>query len=364
MDLILSFLKKEGTKKILIFFALALLIYSVRTVLDFFLITFLFVYGIYAIEKYIIRKTSKFFKINQKALTIILYAVFYICFVLILYNYIPIIVKQTIDIINQILNFKDNLKDSNDVIQNYFFDLIKKVDLKLYFKNNSTLFLKIATNAGKLSLNVLLASILSMFFMIQRDKIKEFTRKFEDSTLAPVYGYIKYFAKNFINSFGKVLQAQIMIAFVNSVLSVIALGFFGFPQLLGLGVMIFFFSLIPVAGTIFSFIPLSIMAFNIGGPRKVIEVLIMIILIHAIESYFLNPKFMSDKTELPIFIVFLILIVSEHYLGVWGLLIGIPLFIFILDLLGVKYTHNKVPKKKLSLTAPTDQTEKDSKIIK
>ena len=37
--------------------------------------------------------------------------------------------------------------------------------------------------------------------------------------------------------------------------------------------------------------------------------------------------------KLPIFFTFLILIVSEHLMGVWGLLLGIPLFIFVLDVI-------------------------------
>ncbi|MRS07794.1 AI-2E family transporter, partial [Bacillus anthracis] len=50
---------------------------------------------------------------------------------------------------------------------------------------------------------------------------------------------------------------------------------------------------------------------------------------------FLNPKFMSAKTNLPIFYTFMILIFSEHFLGIWGLIIGIPIFIFLLDVLDV-----------------------------
>ncbi|MBR3381244.1 MAG: AI-2E family transporter, partial [Bacillus sp. (in: Bacteria)] len=55
----------------------------------------------------------------------------------------------------------------------------------------------------------------------------------------------------------------------------------------------------------------------------------------AIEAYFLNPKLMSAKTELPIFFTFIVLIFSEHYIGIWGLIIGIPIFVFILDILEV-----------------------------
>ena len=44
---------------------------------------------------------------------------------------------------------------------------------------------------------------------------------------------------------------------------------------------------------------------------------------------------MSAKTNLPVFYTFMILIFSEHFLGIWGLIIGIPIFIFLLDVLDV-----------------------------
>ncbi|WP_277407184.1 AI-2E family transporter [Lacrimispora xylanisolvens] len=139
-----------------------------------------------------------------------------------------------------------------------------------------------------------------------------------------------------MNSFGKVIELQIVIAFINSFLSVVALTIMGFPQTLGLGAMIFILGLVPVAGVIISLIPLSIIAFNIGGAFKIIEVIIMIFVLHSLETYVLNPKLMSAKTKLPVFLVFLILLVSEHYIGVWGLLLGIPMFMFLLDILDIR----------------------------
>ena len=73
----------------------------------------------------------------------------------------------------------------------------------------------------------------------------------------------------------------------------------------------------------------------------IIYVLIMILAIHAVESYFLNPKLMSVKTYLTVFFTFLILIVSEHLMGIWGRIIGIPIFIFILVLLDFKILSKK-----------------------
>ena len=100
--------------------------------------------------------------------------------------------------------------------------------------------------------------------------------------------------------------------------------------------MIFILGLIPIAGVFISMLPLCLIAFKIGGIIKVIYILTMVVALHFIEGYVLNPKLMSMKTKLPIFFTFVILIVSEHFLGIWGLLFGIPLFLFILDILEVK----------------------------
>ena len=64
-------------------------------------------------------------------------------------------------------------------------------------------------------------------------------------------------------------------------------------------------------------------------------------MVHAIESYVLNPKLMSSRTELPIFYTFVVLFVSEHLFGTWGWIVGIPIFTFMLDVLGVKPVHTK-----------------------
>ncbi len=142
------------------------------------------------------------------------------------------------------------------------------------------------------------------------------------------------------------MKVQIIIASVNCVLSVIAFKLIGLTDIVGMGLMIFFLGLIPVAGVIVSLIPLSVIAFNVGGIVKVIEVLILVAVLHAVEAYVLNPKLMANKTQLPVCFVFSILLVGEHYMGVWGLLIGLPIFIFMMDALGVKYEEGMRKNKK------------------
>lgn len=92
-----------------------------------------------------------------------------------------------------------------------------------------------------------------------------------------------------------------------------------------------------------SLIPLLIIGYNIGGLTTVTYVLGIIAVLHFIEGYFLNPKLMSTKMNLPMFYTFIVLLFSEHYIGVWGLLLGIPIFVFMLDILEI--THEESSEK-------------------
>ena len=80
------------------------------------------------------------------------------------------------------------------------------------------------------------------------------------------------------------------------------------PQLLAVAIMIFILSLVPVAGVIISTVPLSILGYAVGGIKDVVTILILLLIVHTIETYVLNPKLMSSKTELPIFYTFVVLL--------------------------------------------------------
>jgi predicted PurR-regulated permease PerM len=309
--------------------------YLMGDMLNLFLLTFMFTYLMYSIQGGIMNSLGKVVRLNYVLVTVILYVIFASLIAIFIYKYIPIVTRQIINIIDQISEFDFTTLAANEDIKKYLIPLYEQVDIKGVTKNGVGYIIGLATNIGKWSVNIFIALILSMFFMLEKHKIKEFMAGFKNSRIGESYKYLQYFGNNFLNSFGKVMQAQILIALTNSMLSVVGLGILGFKQLLGLGVMIFFFSLVPVAGTIASLVPLSIIAFNLGGIVKIIYVLLMIAALHALESYVLNPKLMASKTELPVFVIFLLLIISEHLMGVWGLLLGIPLFMFILDLLNI-----------------------------
>ncbi|KZL94009.1 AI-2E family transporter [Clostridium magnum] len=320
-------INKQILKNAAEYILLGLIIYLMRDLFNLVLFTFLFSYIIYNLQKFIVNKTH----IHKAIITIFLYFIIIGLIGFFIYKYIPEIIKETQIIFKEIS--KITLPDRWAIYVN---SLTEQIDIAKSYDKFMNTILSIGKNVVQGSLNVFISLMLSMFFVLDKEKIVRFVHKFKTSKISCVYNHFEYFGTNFLNSFGKVIQAQFLIALVNSLLSVIFLWIMNFPQLMGLGFMIFILSFIPVAGTVVSLIPLSLIAFNIGGLIKVVSVIIMIALIHCLESYILNPKLMSDKTSLPIFFIFIILIVGKHFMGVWGLLLGIPLFIFILDILNVK----------------------------
>ncbi|ENQ3080841.1 AI-2E family transporter [Bacillus sp. WLY-B-L8] len=325
--------QSKGFQRLVVLGLLVLILYGLKSMFNLILITFILTYLMDRFQKFISRKLEHFLPINRKMIIAFLYVALISGIVTTLYKYVPVLLVQITQLVYQFNIFVRNPPD-NEVIR-YLVSAIDHVELSKYVNQGVDIIYNSLANVWKVSLQILLSLILSLFFLLEKSRIVMFTAKFKESKLAVFYNEIEYFGRKFARSFGKVIEAQFLIAIVNCVLSTIALWILGFPQLLGLALMIFLLGLIPVAGVIISLFPLCIIAYNTGGMVYILYVLIIVAVIHAIESYFLNPKFMSEKTNLPIFYTFMILIFSEHFLGVWGLIIGIPIFMFLLDVLEV-----------------------------
>ncbi|YAR64305.1 AI-2E family transporter [Bacillus cytotoxicus] len=332
--------QSKGFQRLLILLLLALILYGLKSMFNLILITFILTYLMDRFQKFISRKLDHFMLINRKIIIAFLYIMFVGGITITLFKYLPVLTVQISQLIYQFNVFLKNPPD-NDMIKASI-HAINHMELSKYIGQGVDIIYKSIANVGKFGLQFLLSLILSLFFLLEKARIVAFTEKFKESKLAIFYNEIEYFGKKFARSFGKVIEAQFLIAIVNCVLSVIALWILGFPQLLGLSLMIFLLGLIPVAGVIISLFPLCMIAYNIGSITYVIYILIIVAVIHALESYVLNPKFMSQKTNLPIFYTFMVLIFSEHFLGVWGLIIGIPVFMFLLDVLDV--TSDEIEK--------------------
>jgi Predicted permease len=339
METFIGFIKKPFIKRIFVLVIIGLILYSVRSLITLLLLTFIFIYLINTAQKLLYKLLNRFIKMERKAIIIALYLIISSLLFLFIYSYVPAIIEQITDIIKSVTNFianYDTIAKSDNTVLNFIYEYFKKLDLQSYIQNSGTFLIGVISSIGNVSINIVMALILSLFYLLEKERIHRFFRGFTSSKISWIYEELVFFGEKFGNSFGKVIQTQIVIALVNSILSIVILMFLGFPNIVGLFIMIFVLGMIPVAGVFISLIPLTIIAYSIGGIRYIIYVILLVVVLHALEGYVLNPKLMSHNTKLPIFVTFLILIISEHLMGIWGLIVGIPITMFLLEILDVK----------------------------
>jgi predicted PurR-regulated permease PerM len=347
MEIVIAFIKKPFVRRIIILIIIGLLLYLVKSQITLLLLTYIMIFIVDSAQRNIYSLISKFIRINRKAIILSLYILVLGFLFLVFYMYVPKLIQQMIDIIQSITYFVSNYKsviNPDSVLENYIYSFFVNLNIQDYVKSNGAVIINVISNVGGLGLKIIMAVFLSLFYLMEKEKIQVFFNGFEKSKIFWIYDELKYFGAKFSNSFGKVMQTQLLISLINAVISTVMLSILGFPDIVGLFAMIFILGIVPIAGVFISMIPLLIIANSIGGINYVIYVIILIAVLHILESYILNPKLMANKTKLPVFITFLILIISEHFMGIWGLIIGIPITMFFLDMLEVNIGKDTEPE--------------------
>jgi predicted PurR-regulated permease PerM len=239
----------------------------------------------------------------------------------------------------------DGLKEY-PFIERYVTNFIDKMNwddlLSANWKNWLSSGFEFAKSFGDSIVRVLLAIFMSLIFSLTRFKLNAFGHQFLDSAFPKFFRNVYFLGAKFVEKLGQIIETQIKIDLINTVLMVIGFNLIGMPSPMVLGVIVMILGLVPVAGVLISMVPLSIMAFSDGGFWLFVYMVILVVIVHLFESYFLHPRMMASRTELPIFVTFLTLIVMEQILGPWGLIVGVPIVAFFLDITGVETGHSKV----------------------
>jgi predicted PurR-regulated permease PerM len=232
------------------------------------------------------------------------------------------------------------------VIEKYVSDFIQQMNwdeqLSANWKDWLSTGFEFAKSFGDSFVRFLLAVFMSLVFALTRFRLNAFGHQFLTSEFPRFFKNIYFLGAKFVEKLGQIIETQLKIDLINSVLMVSGFYLIGMPSPMVLGVIVLILGVIPVAGVLISLIPLSVMAFSDGGIWLMVYMIILTIIVHLFESYFLHPRMMATRTELPIFVTFITLIVMEQVLGPWGLITGVPIVAFFLDIMGVESGHTKV----------------------
>lgn len=183
---------------------------------------------------------------------------------------------------------------------------------------------------------MLLALLFSFLILFDSVRLSDLMKSLHDSRLRDFYQETAQPVVRFAYVVGRAIQAQAMIACVNTFLTLIGLIALGIPSVALLSLIVFVCSFIPVLGVFISTTPMVLVALNTGGLTLAIAIVGMITIIHIIEAYGLNPLIYGKHLKLNPVLVLIILLIAYHSFGLWGMILGVPVtYYFIHDVFGV-----------------------------
>jgi predicted PurR-regulated permease PerM len=192
------------------------------------------------------------------------------------------------------------------------------------------------------TVTVLLALLFSFLVLVDVDRLGEQVRALRSSRLQDFYEEAAQPVVRFGYVVGRAIQAQAMIAVLNTALTALGLVLLEIPSLTVLSLIVFVCGFIPVLGTFISTTPIALVALNVGGLEKAAAVVVLVILVHLVEAYLLNPLIVGRHLKINPVLVLVILFVGYHGFGVWGMVLGLPVTLYVLqDVLGVPLSPSR-----------------------
>ncbi len=175
----------------------------------------------------------------------------------------------------------------------------------------------------------LLSIILSFLILWDLPSLERGVQALATGRTAEVHAEIAPSITAFGVMLGRAFEAQTLIAIVNAVLTSIGFLILGIPSIALLATIVFFASYVPVVGVMLSTLPAALFAIKAGGFSLVLWLIVMVLIVHAVEAYMLNPIIYGRHMKMHPVAILVILLVGEHLFGIWGLLLGVPMAAFV-----------------------------------
>ena len=179
-------------------------------------------------------------------------------------------------------------------------------------------------------LNVALVVIISFYLSVSAGGIESFLR-----ILSPIdkEAYVIDLWNRSQKKIALWMQGQLILGLVVGVLTFIGLTLLGVPQAILLAVVAAIFELIPF-GIFLAAVPAVSIAFTSGGITSALFVVALYVVIQQLEGYLITPLVVNKMTGVSPLVVILAVIVGVNLAGFWGLILGVPVAVTMLEYIG------------------------------
>ena len=281
----------------------------------------------------------------------------------VVFLFIKFVLPQVVDSISGLINdIPSYINETNKFIDGTLAKLnIDQQYLRIINENFNDLvnyIIKVATNflpllGGMLTTvassiwNIILGIIVSIYLLIDKEKfcalIKKITYAIFPKSASEKILEVSYMSNSI---FGKFLIGKIVDSAIIGVLTFFILALCKMPYAILVSVIVGITNIIPFFGPFIGAIPSFIIILFIS-PVKALWFLVILFIIQQLDGNIIGPKILGDSIGISAFWILFSILVAGKFLGLIGMVIGVPLFAVIYAIVK-EIIEGKLKKKNMN----------------
>lgn len=279
--------------------------------------------------------------IKKKSLlfgVIILYAAIFILIAVAINFLAPRIYRNIVELAYNIPSYFEEIKNflmENEILSR--FNLIEITGEKIsemFSISQINKYISVISGMANSFVSFFLAIILSIYMILEKKHIFGFFKKFSERFFpAKTNRIIALYGRKTADRFGSYFTGLALDACLVGIVCSIFFSVIKVPYALLLGLLVAFGNLIPFFGPIISNIIIFIITTVTAGPFKALWVIIFQIIFGQIDGNIIQPKIISNSTGISPLLVLVAVIVFGDLFGFFGMIVGVPVFAVIKDII-------------------------------
>jgi len=194
--------------------------------------------------------------------------------------------------------------------------------------------------------NLLIGMMISVYILYNKEKFAGKGKRILFSFFKPAFANKVIYNLRFINQvFGGFLSGKIFDSIIIGVLCYIGISILKIPYPALISVIVGVTNVIPFFGPYLGAVPSAFLILLVS-PIHCLYFVIFILILQQIDGNFIGPKILGDSTGLSSFMVIVAILVGGGLFGIWGMVVGVPVFA-VISALGHKSMVNRLRKKNL-----------------
>lgn len=282
----------------------------------------------------------------RRALGIILT---YVVVFALIYIFVSILFPQ---LVSSVMRFVNELTNNFDSIYAWVIGMIERLEIRQeyldyivdwwngFFDNILgfvTDLIPIIGNIVRIILssiwNIVLGIIVSIYLLADKERFKALSKKVTHSIFSEKRANRTIeLTRRADTIFGRFLSGKILDSLIIGVLTYFTLRFFNMPFVTLVSFIIGITNIIPFFGPFIGMVP-SFFIILIVSPIQAFWFLLIIFVIQQIDGNIIGPKILGDSLGISAFWILFSLLIAGKLLGFIGLIIGVPLFVFVYSII-------------------------------